>query len=362
MKIISIFGTRPEAIKMAPLCLTFAKNELFIHKILVTGQHREMLDDILKVFNLQPDYDLNVMARVKSLNDLVATVIQGVEEVLEIEDPDLVLVHGDTSTSMAAALASFNRGVQIAHIEAGLRTYDLKSPWPEEGNRQIIGRLSNYHFAPTFAAMDNLIKENISSEQIYLVGNTITDAVKFIADRDLPIPSEIANIIEGKKYSLITCHRRENHGSGINNVCDAILSLASQYPEDVFIWPVHPNPAIKEIVHSKLVKQRNVLLTSPLEYCTFVKLMKNAFMIFSDSGGIQEEAVSLKKNVALLRNNTERPEAVLSGFVKIIGTCPDKIVSVYSKPFKVKNNSRLLQPYGDGRVSYAIMDVISQHA
>lgn len=362
MKVLNIFGTRPEAIKMAPLCKVLDKSKQIESIILVTGQHREMLDKVLTTFGIRADHDLNLMGRVTSLNELISNVIIKVSSVIDQIKPDIVLVHGDTTTSAGAAIAAFNSGVKIGHVEAGLRTWRLTSPWPEEGNRQIIGRLADFHFAPTSIAAENLRKENINYDKIHIVGNTITDAVRLIINMDNPITGKIKDFIKNKKYNVVTCHRRENFEVGIRNVCEAIEIISGQREDEVFIWPVHPNPAIKDEVYKFLANKNNVLLTEPIEYFEFIHLIRNANIIFSDSGGIQEEAVCLKKKVLLLRDNTERPEALKLGLVKLVGTNVNSIISGYENNFFVTNALHKKNLYGDGFVSEKILNILLKNA
>jgi len=386
MKILSVFGTRPEAIKMAPVVKklqeTFLKSEI---KICVTGQHREMLDSVLNDFKIKADYDLDIMSKNQDLFDVTSNVLLGMKKILELSQPDIILVHGDTSTSFASALAAFYKGTPVGHIEAGLRTYNFRNPWPEEFNRRAIASLANFHYAPTEASKKNLLDEKISNKKIVVTGNTVIDALYMALDylessNDLKIKVEdelnqrkldtavIQNWInKTRKLVLITGHRRESFGSGFNNICQAILELSSQNPEVDFLYPVHLNPNVRDAIKNVFgkdvfkngKKNKNVYFCDPLSYFPFIYMMKLSHIVMTDSGGIQEEAPSLSKPVVLLRETTERPEAVAAGTVKIVGTDKSKIKKTVQElldDIKVyKKMSLSLNPYGDGHASERIV-------
>lgn len=352
-KILFIYGTRPEAIKMAPVV-----NRLKIDfevEVCITAQHRSLLDEVNELFEIVPDYDLSIYGATNSINQTLSLIISRLEDVLKRSQPDIVLVHGDTTSTLAGSLASFYSGISVGHVEAGLRTNNLKEPWPEEGNRQIVSRVSDIHFAPTSTARENLIKEGISPIAIHLTGNTVIDALKATLIKDT---KQFDKILEPNTYKntiLITCHRRENFGEGIKNVVDAVFSLAENHPDWRFIWPTHPNPNVKAIVNEKLSGISNVFILDPQPYQQFCHLMNNSDLILTDSGGIQEEAPSIGKPVFVLRNETERPEAVCAGTVKLVGTSKENIIAeveciltmpdVYSKMAMASN------PFGDGNAS-----------
>ncbi|MDD4515976.1 UDP-N-acetylglucosamine 2-epimerase (non-hydrolyzing) [Massilibacteroides sp.] len=370
-KILLVFGTRPEAIKMAPLVKEFQKYpERFETKVCVTAQHRQMLDQVLDVFDIKPDYDLDIMAPNQDLYDITSKVLLGLRDVLKEFKPEIVFVHGDTTTSTAAALAAFYQQIKIAHVEAGLRTYNLQSPWPEEMNRQVTDRICDYYFAPTPMSKGNLLKENIDENKIFITGNTVIDAllmaVDIIRTKD-GLQAEIAQTISDKgylisdrNYILVTGHRRENFGDGFLNICKAIKAIATAHPELDIVYPVHLNPNVQKPVYELLSGVSNVYLISPLDYLPFIYLMQHAHIILTDSGGVQEEAPSLGKPVLVMRNTTERPEAVEAGTVKLVGTDYDAIVNgvlellndqeVYNKMSQAHN------PYGDGKACERIVE------
>ena len=373
-----VFGTRPEAIKMAPLVKEFQKyNKLFKTIVCVTGQHREMLDQVLKIFDIKPDYDLNIMKQGQDLYDVTARVLVGMRDVLKESKPDVVLVHGDTTTSTAAALAAFYQQIPVGHVEAGLRTYNIYSPWPEEMNRQITSRIATYDFAPTPLSKENLLKENISESQVIVTGNTVIDALYWVVDKiksdkmlDRSLEEELLNagydvkrLKEGKKLILITGHRRENFGTGFINMCKAIKDLAKKYPEADFVYPMHLNPNVRKPIHevfgSNLKDLGNMFFIEPLEYLVFVYLMEKSTIVLTDSGGIQEEAPGLGKPVLVMRDTTERPEALDAGTVKLVGTDYVKIVSEVSilidSPESYKKMSKAVNPYGDGKACERIV-------
>lgn len=375
-KIILVFGTRPEAIKMAPLVKEFQKvKDKFETIVCVTGQHREMLDQVLAIFNIVPDYDLNIMEQGQDLYDITARILIGLRKILVDLKPDLVFVHGDTTTSMAASLAAFYQRIPVAHVEAGLRTYNIYSPWPEEINRQITGRIATYHFTPTSLSRNNLLKENIREESIIVTGNTVIDALKYIIekiridsslDRELKLKiQQLGYKIETnnnlKKIVLITGHRRENFGEGVLSICHAIKILALKYPKVDFVYPMHFNPNVRKPIMDffKTGEIDNVYFIDPLEYLSFVYLMERSFIILTDSGGIQEEAPSLGKPVLVMRDTTERPEALKAGTVKLVGTNSEKIILEVSRLLEDKRYyddiSKAINPYGDGKSASRIV-------
>ena len=377
-KILLVFGTRPEAIKMAPLVHEFKKHPIqFETKVCVTGQHREMLDQVLDLFQIVPDADLNIMKSGQDLYDVTSRVLLGMRDVLEDLKPDLVFVHGDTTTSSAAALAAFYRRIPVAHVEAGLRTGDIYSPWPEEMNRQITGRIATYHFAPTLLSRQNLLKENVDAQHIVVTGNTVIDALHWVVNK---IHSEqglldslgdsvrnygydIDRLTTGKRLVLITGHRRENFGDGFLNICHAIRSLSNKYSEVDFVYPVHLNPNVRKPVLEILGDASdNVFLINPLQYLPFVFLMEQSYLILTDSGGIQEEAPGLGKPVLVMRDTTERPEAVEAGTVLLVGADQQRIEQGVSRLLEdsvlYKKMSEAVNPYGDGLASKRIVDYI----
>lgn len=378
-KMMLVFGTRPEAIKMAPLVKEFQKHPDKFHSVVcVTGQHREMLDQVLHIFDIVPDIDLNIMQQGQDLYDVTTRVLLGMRDVLKQERPDVVFVHGDTTTSTAAALAAFYQQIPVAHIEAGLRTNNIYNPWPEEMNRQITSRIASFHFAPTELSRRNLLKENIEASKITVTGNTVIDALHRVVDKiqkDKALDSVLAETLKNvgydvtrlkkdKKLVLITGHRRENFGDGFLNICRAIKDLASKYPNVDFVYPMHLNPNVRTPIHSmfgeNLVDLGNVFFIEPLEYLSFVYLMEKSVIVLTDSGGIQEEAPSLGKPVLVMRNTTERPEALEKGTVKLVGTDYDKIVREMSilldDPIAYTKMSQAINPYGDGKACERIVE------
>ncbi|MCR9012819.1 non-hydrolyzing UDP-N-acetylglucosamine 2-epimerase [Gabonibacter chumensis] len=368
-KIMLVFGTRPEAIKMAPLVKEFKKYpEQFQTIICVTGQHREMLDQVLQIFNIIPDYDLNIMKQGQDLYDVTARVLTGMRGVLKEVCPDIVLVHGDTTTSMAAALAAFYQQIPVGHVEAGLRTHNIHSPWPEEMNRQITGRIATHHFAPTPLSRRNLLNEGVEEQNILVTGNTVIDALYTVVDRinnDTVLNTQLQEQLKragydtgrltgGKKLVLITGHRRENFGDGFLQICRAIKTLTEKYPQVDFVYPMHLNPNVRQPIHEIFGEQSNanVFFIEPLEYLSFVLLMEKSFMVLTDSGGIQEEAPGLGKPVLVMRDTTERPEALEAGTVKLVGTDYEKIIYEVSKLLNdstyYNQMSQATNPYGDG--------------
>lgn len=368
-KILSIFGTRPEAIKMAPLALRLYAEPDCLHKICVTGQHRQMLDQILTFFSIKPDYDLDIMEPDQKSDEVVSKVIVGVGNVLREFEPDFVLIHGDTATTLGSAISCYYNKVKFGHVEAGLRTHDLWSPWPEEGNRTLVTKLASLHFAPTCDAVKNLISEGVSAETIHNVGNTVIDAIK-LAEGKISTNHCLVDEMRKKFHFLnkknttilVTSHRRENFGGAINLICDAILHL-SQSKNLQIVFPVHLNPNISQPVKSRLAGVANIHLIPPQNYEDFVYLMSQSSLILTDSGGIQEEAPSLGKPVLLMRDNTERPEAVRAGTVKLVGSCPKKIfdavMEILGDPSYFERFCTIPNPYGDGRSSDRITKVIT---
>ena len=371
-KIMLVFGTRPEAIKMAPLVKEFLRYpEKFETVVCVTGQHREMLDQVLRIFDIQPDYDLNIMKQGQDLYDVTARVLVGMRNVLRKVLPDVVLVHGDTTTSTAAALAAFYQQIPVGHIEAGSRTHDIYSPWPEEMNRQITSRIATYHFSPTPLSKQNLLAEGIKEEQIVVTGNTVIDALYRVVDhikKNLKLDAELESLLkqagydvtrlrEGKKLVLITGHRRENFGEGFVHICTAIKDLTKKYPDVDFVYPMHLNPNVRKPIHEvfedNLSGLGNMFFIEPLEYLSFVYLMEKSNIVLTDSGGIQEEAPGLGKPVLVMRDTTERPEALEAGTVKLVGTSYDKIVNEVSALLENQDYynkmSKAINPYGDGK-------------
>lgn len=372
IKNLIIFGTRPEAIKMAPLVHEFQKfPNIFETKICLTAQHREMLDQVMDFFELQADYDLNLMKPNQTLNGLTSDILLELKPILDEFQPDYVYVHGDTTTTMASALASFYSGAKICHIEAGLRTYNLQSPFPEEMNRQVTGIISNFNFAPTDASRDNLIQEGKTKKNICVTGNTVIDALLYGIDRvnssefeDKEIEQLKSIIDPTKKIILVTGHRRENHGEGFVRICEALKQIALEHPETQIIYPVHLNPKVKEPVYRILSGMDNILLIDPLAYPAFIWLMEKSYLLITDSGGVQEEAPSLGKPVLVMRDTTERPEAVTAGTVILVGTDKNKIISEASR---LLNDEKAYQamtkvhnPYGDGKASERIVQFIQE--
>ena len=380
-KILLTFGTRPEAIKMAPLVKELQKYpDKFKTYVCVTGQHREMLDQVLELFEIKPDFDLNIMKQGQDLYDITANVLLGFKNVLNEVKPDLVLVHGDTTTSTVAALAAFYQQILVGHVEAGLRTYNIYSPFPEEMNRQITSKIAKYHFSPTPLSKANLIKEGVNENDTYITGNTVIDALFMVLDKiksDSMVEQNLRNIIatkgynmsrlkEHKKIVLITGHRRENFGEGFINICKGIKKLVTKYEDVDFIYPMHLNPNVREPIRSvfgeNLNAYKNIFFIEPLEYLSFVYLMEKSFLVLTDSGGIQEEAPSLGKPVLVMRETTERPEALDAGTVKLVGTNSSKIFDEVSKLIDdedyYKSMSQASNPYGDGLSSKRIVEIL----
>ena len=371
-KIMLVFGTRPEAIKMAPLVKEFQKHpDKFETIVCVTGQHRQMLDQVLNLFEITPDYDLDIMKQGQDLYDITSRVLLGMREVLQKATPDVVLVHGDTTTSTAAALAAFYRQIPVGHVEAGMRTHNIYSPWPEEINRQITGRIATYNFAPTQLSKANLLREAVDERSITVTGNTVVDALYWVVDKikeDKSLSEELKKILQAAGYDpdrlsgdkrlvLITGHRRENFGDGFINMCTAIKDLTQKYPDVDFVYPMHLNPNVRKPIHEvfgeDLSNLGNMFFIEPLEYLSFVYLMEKSTIVLTDSGGIQEEAPGLGKPVLVMRDTTERPEALEAGTVKLVGTNYDKIMEEVSRLLDDSNYydtmSKAVNPYGDGQ-------------
>ena len=369
-KILLVFGTRPEAIKMAPLVKALQKDtEHFETRVCVTAQHRQMLDQVLEVFGITPEYDLNIMAPNQDLYDITAKVLLGLREVLKDFRPDTVLVHGDTTTSMAASLAAFYMQIPVGHVEAGLRTYNMLSPWPEEMNRQVTDRICTYYFAPTDESRANLLQENIDAKKIFITGNTVIDALLMAVDiisTAAGVKEKMAKELQEKGYTvgdreyiLVTGHRRENFGDGFLHICKAIKELAALHPEMDIVYPVHLNPNVQKPVYELLSGLSNVYLISPLDYLPFIYAMQHSTLLLTDSGGVQEEAPSLGKPVLVMRDTTERPEAVEAGTVKLVGTDAEAIVSNVTALLQdkemYKRMSETHNPYGDGQACERII-------
>ena len=380
-KVMLVFGTRPEAIKMAPLVKEFQKQPKRVETVVcVTGQHREMLDQVLKIFDIKPDYDLNIMKQGQDLYDVTARVLTGMRDVLKEVKPDVVLVHGDTTTSTAAALAAFYQQIPVGHVEAGLRTHNIYSPWPEEMNRLLTGRLATYHFSPTPLSRNNLIKESVDDRNIIITGNTVIDALYWVVDKiknNKELDNELEDILSkagydvnrlnnGKKLVLITGHRRENFGDGFINMCTAIKDLTVKYPDLDFVYPMYLNPNVRKPIHEvfgeNLSGLKNMFFIEPLEYLSFVYLMEKSSIVLTDSGGIQEEAPGLGKPVLVMRDTTERPEALDAGTVKLVGTDYNKIVNEVSSLIDDKaayeKMSKAVNPYGDGLACGRIVNAL----
>lgn len=382
-KIMLVFGTRPEAIKMAPLVKEFQKEYEHAETIVcVTGQHREMLDQVLDIFDIRPDYDLNIMKQGQDLYDVTAKVLTGMRDVLKAARPDIVLVHGDTTTSTAAALAAFYQQIPVAHIEAGLRTHNIYSPWPEEMNRLLTGRLATYHFSPTPLSRQNLLAEAVGEKQIWVTGNTVIDALYWVVNKiknETELSDRLAAELKDAGYDtsrldgnrrlvLITGHRRENFGEGFIQMCNAIKTLTQKFPGVDFVYPMHLNPNVRKPIHEvfgeNLSNCDNLFFIEPLEYLSFIYLMEKSAIVLTDSGGIQEEAPGLGKPVLVMRDTTERPEALDAGTVKLVGTSYDKIVSEVSllieDPAIYEKMSKAVNPYGDGQACRRIVSTLLQ--
>ncbi len=374
-KVMLVFGTRPEAIKMAPLVKAFEADKDFETIVCVTAQHREMLDQVLDLFEIEPDYDLNVMKPGQNLYEVTSNILLGLKEVLEEAKPDIVLVHGDTTTTLATSLAAFYQQIAVGHVEAGLRTGNVYSPWPEEGNRQVTGRLATYHFAPTQESRANLLKENVDIENVIVTGNTVIDALVSVVSKikdDQSLEEKLKDIIAQKGYRvdkerklvLVTGHRRENFGQGFLNICEALKEVAKAHPEADIVYPVHLNPNVQKPVKEILSDVDNVYLIDPLDYEPFVYLMDYAHFILTDSGGIQEEAPSLGKPVLVMRDTTERPEALEAGTVELVGTDKERIIEACNRLFNdaaaYEAMSKSHNPYGDGKACARIVAFLKE--
>ncbi|MCK1793684.1 non-hydrolyzing UDP-N-acetylglucosamine 2-epimerase [Pseudomonas violetae] len=372
MKTLCVFGTRPEAIKMAPLVLALANDDRFDAKVCVTGQHREMLDQVLELFNITPDFDLNIMKPGQDLTDVSTAIMQGLKSVFTQFKPDIVLVHGDTATTFAASLAAYYHQIPVAHVEAGLRTGNLYSPWPEEGNRKLTGALTKLHFAPTETSQANLLREGINAASIIVTGNTVIDALLGVIarlDQDPELNAKAAEpsafLDQSRKLVLVTGHRRESFGDGFERICQALMEVAQQHPEVDIVYPVHLNPNVREPVNRLLTGIKNIYLIDPLDYLPFVYMMSRAYIILTDSGGIQEEAPSLGKPVLVMRDTTERPEAVAAGTVKLVGTDTDNMVRELNRLLTDTAAYRTMSfahnPYGDGKACERILNALIAH-
>jgi UDP-N-acetylglucosamine 2-epimerase (non-hydrolysing) len=369
-RILTVFGTRPEAIKMAPLVKTLASDERFDAKVCVTAQHREMLDQVLELFEITPDFDLNLMKPGQDLTDITCGILHGLKPILAEFKPDYVLVHGDTATTLSTTLASYYQQIKVGHVEAGLRTGNIYSPWPEEGNRKLTGAITDLHFAPTENSKNNLLSENVNEDKIIITGNTVIDALLDVIEK-LQTNEELKTKLEAqfsflnanKRLVLITGHRRESFGGGFERICEAIAQMAKAFPDVEFVYPMHLNPNVREPVNRLLKGLTNVFLIEPLDYLPFVYLMNKAYVLLTDSGGIQEEAPSLGKPVLVMRDTTERPEAVDAGTVKLVGTKIETIVTelteLLSSEESYKNMSFAHNPYGDGKACQRIADALA---
>ena len=370
-KILTVFGTRPEAIKMAPLVHALGNDLCFDSKVCVTAQHREMLDQVLELFEIEPDFDLNIMKPGQSLNDVTTSILVGLKPILEDFNPDVVLVHGDTATTFAAALAAYYQKIKVGHVEAGLRTGNIYSPWPEEANRKLTSAITNYHFAPTEGSKNNLLKEGVSENDITVTGNTVIDALFWVRKKlqeDKSLAQEFFSMFDyldpNKKLILVTGHRRESFGGGFERICEALRQVATMHLEAQILYPVHLNPNVQEPVNRLLKGLDNVFLIKPQQYLPFCYLMERASIIVTDSGGIQEEAPSLGKPVLVMRETTERPEAVNAGTVKLVGTnielIVDQVSLLLTSSFEYQKVSRSHNPYGDGDACRRILEVLAQ--
>ena len=369
MKILTIFGTRPEAIKMAPLVKQLKLSDNFDSKVCVTGQHREMLDQVLELFDINPDYDLDIMKKGQTLSEVTSRIVTNLQPIFQTFNPDLVLVHGDTSTTLCSALSAYYHQIPVGHVEAGLRTGDIYSPWPEEANRKLVSCITKYHFAPTLEAKNNLVNEGVNPENIFVTGNTVIDALLLVKEKIMHSESkklDLQNLFpmlsKERKMVLITGHRRENFGDGFQRICNSILDLSKTHSDVDFLYPVHLNPKVREPVNKLLSSSKNIHLIEPQGYVEFVYLMMESYLILTDSGGIQEEAPALGKPVLVMRNTTERPEAVNAGTVKLVGTDKEQIVSSVNTLLKDSKAYAMMSaahnPYGDGKAVPRILEII----
>lgn len=367
IKIFTIFGTRPEAIKMAPLVKELEKREGIVSKVCVTAQHREMLDQVLNYFDIKTDYDLNIMKSKQTLTGITTKVLEGLEEVFEEEKPDMILVHGDTTTTFGGALAAFYKQIKVGHVEAGLRTFDKYFPFPEEMNRKLTGALADIHFAPTVGSKNNLLREGVKEEEIYVTGNTVIDAMEHTVKEEYVFETEELNHIDfnKKKVIMITAHRRENWGEGIENICTALKTIVEENKDVELVYLVHLNPVVKDVVYKHLNDKERVHLLTPQDTKETHNLMNKCFMVMTDSGGLQEEAPHLGKPVLVLRDVTERPEAVEAGTVKLVGTDVETIIKEANDLIRNKEAyekmSKSVNPYGDGKASERIVDAIEKY-
>ncbi|OOE88709.1 non-hydrolyzing UDP-N-acetylglucosamine 2-epimerase [Salinivibrio sp. AR640] len=368
-KVLTVFGTRPEAIKIAPVVHALAADARFEAKCCVTAQHREMLDQVLELFEITPDYDLNLMRAGQTLNDVTARIIQELKPVLQEFKPDVVLVHGDTATTLAASLAAYYEQIEVGHVEAGLRTGNIYSPWPEEANRRLTGVLTKYHFAPTETSKENLLRENFASDTIYVTGNTVIDALLMVKDKiesdqylNETLAGQFPFLDESKRLILVTGHRRESFGGGFERICEALAITAKAHPDTQILYPMHLNPNVREPVNRILAGIENIHLIEPQQYLPFIYLMSRAHIILTDSGGIQEEAPSLGKPVLVMRDTTERPEAVDAGTVKLVGTNVETIVGslneLLTNETAYQTMSFAHNPYGDGQACQRILTAL----
>lgn len=367
MKILTVIGTRPEAIKMAPLIQLLHQNPAIDHRLCSSGQHKEMLDHVLSFFEIQPDFDLEIMREAQDLTDITVNILLGMRQVFLNFRPDWVLVHGDTSTSFAATLSAFYAGIKVAHIESGLRTWNLKSPFPEEANRVLTDKLATLYFAPTRKNFENLVAENIPTSNIHITGNTVIDALLWAQNKVEKFSDQVPLTIQQaytthRKILLVTGHRRENFGDGFDQICNALTAIALKYPEIGIVYPVHLNPNVRYVVFNRLSDIHNIYLADPLDYADFVYAMKNSWVILTDSGGVQEEAPSLGKPVLVMRDTTERPEAVEAGAVRLVGADCEKICEavdvLWENPQEYKRMSKASNPYGDGTASEKIVEIL----
>lgn len=367
-KLLIVFGTRPEAIKMAPLIEGFKKSGLDF-RVCVTAQHRQMLDQVLQLFDIVPDYDLDIMSSQQTLSTVTSSILEKLQPVFDEYKPDVVFVHGDTATTLATSLAAYYNRIDIAHVEAGLRTNDIYSPWPEEGNRKLTGAIAKYHFAPTESTKQNLLNEGVNEESIFVTGNTVIDALFLALNKIDNAPSLLQqyqqqfSYLENRKFVLITGHRRENFGDGFENICRAVAALACEYHDVSFVYPVHLNPNVREPVQRLLSDKNNIHLIEPVDYLTFVYLMRESYLILTDSGGIQEEAPSLGKPVLVMRDTTERPEAVEAGTVKLVGTSSqtiiDSVALLLNDRYAYQIMASAHNPYGNGKSVEKIIDMFA---
>jgi UDP-N-acetylglucosamine 2-epimerase (non-hydrolysing) len=369
MKVLTVFGTRPEAIKMAPLVHALTEDPRFESKVCVTAQHREMLDQVLELFKITPDFDLNLMKAGQTLNDITAGILLKLKPILNKFKPDILLVHGDTATTFAATLSAYYEQIAVGHVEAGLRTQNIYSPWPEEGNRKLTGALTKFHFAPTETSKENLLIENYSEQSIIVTGNTVIDALLLIKDKitqnselKASLAAKFTMLDSSKRLILVTGHRRESFGGGFEDICRALALTAKRYPDAQILYPMHLNPNVREPVNRLLQGIDNIFLIEPQEYLPFIYLMTQAYIILTDSGGIQEEAPSLGKPVLVMRNTTERPEAVSAGTVKLVGTdiktITNNITELMDNEHTYQKMSIAHNPYGDGNACIKILDAL----